>query len=530
MLSRLRGRRGQQPRLSVVVPVYNVEAYLAECLDSILAQTYPDLEVVLVDDGSTDGSLQIAQQYVDRHPGFSIVRQANAGLSAARNTGVRQARGEFLAFADSDDAVPPYAYELMVSTLDESGSDFVVGSVLQGVPGDAVEPAWLRPVHRQRRLGIRADDLPEVISNVFAWSKVFRRAFWDRADLSFPEGVRYEDQVAMTNAYLLADALDVLVRPVYLWRTRSDGSSITQRRHELADLEDRILTKQMTTALVEGLATPPVREQWLRRELPGDLPLYLREIPGCDDRYWTALQRGIRAMVEVDAIAEWRIPVQHRLAAWLAAHGRRGEATAVMEQMMSEHGAPTLTVRGSAVWASFAAVDDGSVPAALLRLGDHEMVFDARLIEVAVEGDRLSVTGWALIRGVPPGELPTSLTAAWRSNDGAEVAAAVVEWVSPDVTAWVGAAGQIFDRSGFTATVDAALLAAGPEPAEPRQWRLVLRRTVAEITREGQVRSQRRDPSGAAVPLPQWTGAGYRAELAFRPGQDGLSMTVSRPG
>ena len=107
MLSRLRDRRTTRPRLSVVVPVYNVESYLAACLDSILAQTFTDLEVLLVDDGSTDGSTAIAEQYAERHTNISMIQQANAGLAAARNTGVKHISGELLAFVDSDDTIPP---------------------------------------------------------------------------------------------------------------------------------------------------------------------------------------------------------------------------------------------------------------------------------------------------------------------------------------------------------------------------------------------------------------------------------------
>ena len=114
-------------RVSVVVPIYNVAPYLETCLQSIAAQTLRDIEVVMVEDGSTDESPSIAEAFSERDPRFRLVRQANAGLGAARNTGIEHATGEFLVFADSDDAVPRDAYELMLSTLAETGSDFVTG-------------------------------------------------------------------------------------------------------------------------------------------------------------------------------------------------------------------------------------------------------------------------------------------------------------------------------------------------------------------------------------------------------------------
>src|ERR1044071_1578290 len=109
------------PRLSVVIPVYNVEEFLEPCLDSVLAQTFTDYEVVMVDYGSTDRSAEIAQRYVDRDARFRLVHQENGGLSKARNTGSDAAGGELLAFLDSDDMLLENAYELLVGALHQIG-------------------------------------------------------------------------------------------------------------------------------------------------------------------------------------------------------------------------------------------------------------------------------------------------------------------------------------------------------------------------------------------------------------------------
>src|SRR5262245_821869 len=96
--------------VSVVVPIYNVAPYLHDCLDSLRRQSYPHLQIILVDDGSTDHSGAIAEAFVARDPRFRLVHRLNGGLSAARNTGVGHARGELLAFVDGDDVLPAYAY------------------------------------------------------------------------------------------------------------------------------------------------------------------------------------------------------------------------------------------------------------------------------------------------------------------------------------------------------------------------------------------------------------------------------------
>lgn len=529
MLTRLRRRRAAAPRLSVVVPVYNVEDYLAECLDSILAQTFDDLEILLVDDGSTDGSVALAKRYVRRHPQVRMIRQANAGLGAARNTGVRHVNGELLAFVDSDDAIPPYAYELMVGTLAESGSDFVVGSVEQGVPGDASEPPWLRRIHQDRLVGVRVEDQPQVIHDIFAWNKVYRRSFWDRAEMSFPEGVRYEDQVALTRAYLLADRVDVLVRPVYLWRVRTDGSSITQRRHELADLQDRVATKLMTSQVVDELASPRLREQWRRQGLPGDFPVYFREIPTCDDAYWDLLHIGMRQMVEVDEIARWWLPSPQRLTGWLVAAGRREEAAAVAEHLASCPRGIAIEVRGDESVALLPYVDEPrGIPAELYRLADHEIVFDARLVDVRLEDQHLVVEGWALLRGAPPADLPTSLEATWRHDGGREVRAEVEEWRSDDIDAWMDREHQSFARSGFTARVPLTSLVEEGDTTHrpPAPWRLTLKRQVAAIVREGTFRSRVGDGRDTTPHLPEGPYEGRWIEAAFDPKAGGLRIGV----
>ena len=166
------GRRS--PLVSVVIPVHNVEDYLREALDSVLGQTHRELDVVLVDDGSTDGSGAIADEYAARDRRVRAVHTENRGLGAARNEGLRHVRGELLAFADSDDVVPPTAYATMVKHQKATGADFVTGSVARWEDGGLVELPWMRRLHREAR-AVRLEDHPEILGDVFAWNKLFRR-------------------------------------------------------------------------------------------------------------------------------------------------------------------------------------------------------------------------------------------------------------------------------------------------------------------------------------------------------------------
>lgn len=363
------------PRLSVIVPVYNVGSYLAACLDSVLEQTFEDLEVVMVDDGSTDVSREIAKQYADRSSRIRLFRTGNHGLGAARNLAVHEARGDYLTFVDSDDTVLPEAYARMVETLDQSGSDFVVGTLRRNLAGVHSTPRWQRRLHERRRIGVHIEDFPEILSDVFACNKTFRRDFWDRAGLTFPEGTRYEDQVTLTKAYLSAKAFDVIKRPVYLWRIREDRSSITQRRHEIDDLRERMQTKRESLDIVRRLGSASVQEQFYLSTLAMDLPRYFQHVPDCDAEYWSALHEGLRDLyADAPSWARSALPVEHRLAAWLVMHDRRRDAEAVLD-FAARH-RPKLPVRreGGEVLAELPMLDDPAVdiPRELYRLQEHE--------------------------------------------------------------------------------------------------------------------------------------------------------------
>ncbi len=223
-------------RISVVVPCYRVEDYLAECLTSIITQTYPHLQIIVVIDGSPDASAAIARGFARWDRRITVVEQGNGGLGHARNTGIAHATGDFIAFVDSDDSLPRRAYAAMVATLTETGSDFVVGNLRRREGARSWVPMWAEDVHREDRLRLTLDDAPEILADVFSWNKLFRRPFFEQVVTRFPEGVRYEDQEPTARAYAGARAFDVLSTPVYTWHVRDDGSSITQQKSNIRRL------------------------------------------------------------------------------------------------------------------------------------------------------------------------------------------------------------------------------------------------------------------------------------------------------
>ena len=132
-----------QPLVSVIIPVYNSRKRLAACLDHVAAMDYPNLEVIIVDDCSTDGSLEICRTYEKKVPYFHVITKKNEGVSAARNRGIKKAHGKYIQFVDSDDLVKKEAASLMVKRMEEDKSDVVIAGYYDEKAGKTTCPKQL---------------------------------------------------------------------------------------------------------------------------------------------------------------------------------------------------------------------------------------------------------------------------------------------------------------------------------------------------------------------------------------------------
>lgn len=368
----MKWRWGRRPQIGVVIPAYGVEDWLDECLASLVAQTHTGWEAIVVDDGSPDRSGEIAEQWAAREPRIQVVHTPNGGLGAARNVGTGLVRGDYLAFLDSDDVVPPTAYADMVAALEESGSDFATGSIVRWESSGLHEPPWMRRLHRPLR-GARVEQRPEILGDVFAWNKLYRRSWWDGQGLSWPEGVRYEDQPTTTRAFL-AGSFDVLDEVVYHWRIRS--GSITQTRASMQDLADRWETKRVSLAAVREHGDTEVEAVFVDRVLAGDLWRYFLLVPGCSPEWWRLLRAGVLEFWGQRSLVGSGLPPVHRLAGWLVEQDRRADMTAVMEWVASLTGpAPRAQDLASGEWRIAvppSVLDEATVDPAALALRPHE--------------------------------------------------------------------------------------------------------------------------------------------------------------
>jgi CDP-glycerol glycerophosphotransferase len=325
-------------RISVVVPIYDVEDYLDECLRSIAGQTHGDLEVVMVDDGSTDSSAAIAERFARHDPRFTLIRQPNAGLGAARNTGLDAASGEYLAFADSDDVLPPDAYERLLATLERTGSDFATGNVQRLSSEGRTQAAFLATTFARTRRRTHVRRFAPLLADRTAWNKLWRRSFW--GDRRFPEGVVHEDIPVILPAHFAARSVDVIADPTYLWRSREGGElSITQRRLEPRVLLDRLAAiSQVCEYLAEH--GPPHALRWYRESVVADdLRYHLEVLDRADDAYRQLFLDRANAFLD-DEVTRGLPPAEQRK--WELV--RRRELGELLEVLRREH-RPTLRMR-----------------------------------------------------------------------------------------------------------------------------------------------------------------------------------------
>ena len=275
------------PRISVVVAFFNNEDDLGDCLDSIAAQSFADLEVIMVDDGSADHSAQVARAKAAADPRFTLLQPPeHGGPGGARNRGVERASGEFLAFVDGDDLLPANAYELLLHALEQSGSDFVSGAVYRVGP-KGINPSALHSLAlKGRQTGTHITKTPRLLYDVSVWNKLFRRSFWDQHQLSYPEGVVWEDIRLMTKAHVLARAVDVISDIVYYWRERAQGRlSITQSRTSIANLRDRMTALDDIDEFIAAHSTASLLRAHQRKALKNDLWLYVQDLHKVTEAY-----------------------------------------------------------------------------------------------------------------------------------------------------------------------------------------------------------------------------------------------------
>ncbi|MGW3766317.1 bifunctional glycosyltransferase/CDP-glycerol:glycerophosphate glycerophosphotransferase [Actinomadura verrucosospora] len=492
------------PQISIVVPIRSTGGRLAECLESIAGQTLRDIQVLMVEDGPDYGSAAkdaaaddaaVAKEFAGRDDRFALLQPAPG--TAAADAGVEQAKGRYLTFADGEDTVPPYAYELLVGTLDNTGSDLAGGNVMCLDE----EQAWQSPLHSdpyaETVLSTHVTRHPALLQDRTVWNKVYRRSFWDAYGFEFGTS---GDLLIAVQSHVLASAVDVLDATVYFWRdrpgtglrTRPDPADITARMATLAKTREFVRTQAPDLLTVHDMYALDLDVRELMLALPAAT--------------WEEREHLVELGAEVVAGAG------RRATAGLEAI-RRLETYLLGERMLPEllevlrfeegglRGVP-LVSRGrlrQRWYARYPFFDDAErgVPEDVYDVTD-ELALWADVDRVEWDVDTLIVEGHACFDRFAVASVTDSRIRVWMRDvrTGKEIRLPVERRYVPEVTARSGQANVSLDWSGFTVRVEPEYLLDNDE------WRTATYELFAEVTTAGRRAVQRLT---AMAPAVRWT-------------------------
>lgn len=217
--------------ISVIVPIYNREKYLRTCLDSIVNQSYKNLEIILVDDGSTDDSVTICEEYATDDLRIKIIRQENQGVAAARNAGLRQAAGQYVGFVDSDDWLDKRAYEILVKNLESTQADVSVGSYVREYRGRSDELSAGEELNTIKCYDSPKDILEQLTDaagffNCFIWNKLYKSSVI--GEIRFNEKARMSEDYAF-NWEVFKNVKKAVFSQFPVYHYRNYNESLTRR-------------------------------------------------------------------------------------------------------------------------------------------------------------------------------------------------------------------------------------------------------------------------------------------------------------
>lgn len=240
------------PAISVIIPMYNTEAFIKDCLDSLVAQTFTDFEAIIIDDGSTDNGARIAASYASSDSRFRVIGQQNKGISEARNTGLKIMRGEYVTFVDSDDCVAPNFLETLFYIARLHQADIACCSIqsfyksyeTEGTsPENANSACYL--AEKATCISLYQDSLPDYS----AWNKLYKVNLWK--EKRFPAGQFFEDLAVIPEILNDANKVAVTKAKLYFYRKRSDSVLATKfdvSKLVLLDTAENVFEKMKHTS------------------------------------------------------------------------------------------------------------------------------------------------------------------------------------------------------------------------------------------------------------------------------------------
>lgn len=273
--------------ISVIVPVYNVEPYLEKCLDSILAQSYHNIEIILINDGSTDRSRAICEVYQKKDKRIRFFDNENHGLAATRNFGVEHAHGDWIMFVDSDDWVDPDFCKIPYSVAIENNADMVIFELL------IVEKDGRLKDERKIVTGFSNSQIAVEYGRNAAWNKLYKRELFDT--IRYPEGRLFEDIATTYKLVYKAKRIVMLDTPLYYYRRREGSISFGKKYH---------MTREWYISIVQrynGLLCLGYQVEKLELEMLNDSLYYLMFVEPSEDPVY---RHAVEIVNSLDKLAE----------------------------------------------------------------------------------------------------------------------------------------------------------------------------------------------------------------------------------
>ena len=555
MTSSANSSAGKRPLISVVVPFHNNEPDLAACLESIATQSYDQLEVIMVDDGSADGSAAIAKEMAAADPRFRLLQFTDGGSPGfSRNRGIEaiSPSAEYLAFVDGDDVLAANAYDLMLNSLQETGSDMVSGQVDRIGPKGINQSVLHAIAIKGRQKATHVAKTPRLLYDVSVWNKMFRRSFWDTHRLRFPEGVLWEDIQLATQAHVLAKKVDVVPEVVYYWRERvGGGGSITQRRTDIGNFRDRITALVAIDRFISSYGPAKLLRAHQYKALKNDLWLYVGDMNKVSQAY-----RAEFCVLVTDYLAQVPgkvlrgLPAGHKLGYYLASHGASPELAEYANWLMDQPVRQVpLVRRGLRYRADLpyrrARVDGHRVPRRVYRPHWRELDPYMQVDDIAWERGKLVVTGRANVPSIDVSKRrrTSKIVVLRKSGRRLPVLLRARSFMNPEATALSEQEACNYDWSGFRFAVKpgSGRFAA---PGTWQAWMLVRGRGVwrpARVHTAVPGRADRPEPRELASGLrfgARWAGLGLNlvtwrvaaTVAAYSWDDSGVVLDIDAPG
>lgn len=303
--------------VSIIVPVYNIQEYLSACIDSIISQTYPDFEVILVDDGSQDNSGQICDEYVARDRRVKVIHKENGGVSSARNTGLVDAVGEWIMYVDGDDWIEPNMLELLVGSAESNNADIVIGDFKM------VSDKSAKVYSSVEWVDDKVLSLNRYIASVWttAWGSIIKRSLFEKNNILSPSEITFcEDFHLMVRLCFFANKIVHVNIPLYNYRQR--GSSVMHNLNKRNTMDRQWVNQDLIRFFKEQSVYPYYKRTMNWRVLKSAQELLLD--PAGLDRFQELYQDGGNDM--------WSCPFVNtkiKILAWLMTHHLRPAVVAI---------------------------------------------------------------------------------------------------------------------------------------------------------------------------------------------------------